>query len=221
MTNLTIVIPAKNESESLPTVLDYFSNKNYKVCVVLEKSDIKTIDSIKNKKCKIVYQTKKGFGNALCEGINQSDTKYFCIFNADGSMRIEEIDLMLDKISKSNDDIIFASRYEKDGKSDDDTFVTFMGNKIFTLIGKIFFSLTISDILYTFVLGKTEKVKNLNLKQDDFRFCVELPIKAKRNNYIISSISAHEKKRIAGRKKVNAIKDGFLIFVCLVSLYFN
>ena len=145
MTNLTIVIPAKYESESLPIVLDQFIgksydvcvvlekyeseslpivlsqfiNKNYEILVVLEKSDLKTIDAIKDKNCKIIYQTKKGFGNALIEGINNSKTDFFCIFNADGSMEINEIDLMLKKIKNSNCDIIFASRYEKNSKSDE------------------------------------------------------------------------------------------------------
>lgn len=221
MTNLTIVIPAKYESESLPTVLSQFINKNYEILVVLEKSDFKTIEAIKNKNCKIIYQTKKGFGNALIEGINNSKTEFFCIFNADGSMEINEIDLMLEKIKNSNCDIIFASRYEKNSKSDDDTIVTWLGNKVFTLLGRIFFSLSISDILYTFVLGKTNKVKDLDLKQDDFRFCVELPIKAKKNNYSLCTSVAHEKRRIAGRKKVNAFKDGFLILSQMVYLFFN
>ena len=220
MKNLTIVIPAKNEAESLPTVLDQFVNKDFEVFVVLEKTDTETIKSIENKNCKIIYQTKKGFGNALIEGINKSETDYFCIFNADGSMEINEIDVMLKKISNNNYDLIFASRYEKGAKSDDDTFVTLIGNKIFTLIGKIFFSLPISDILYTFVLGKTNKVKELNLIQNDFRFCVELPIKAKKNKYLLTTIVSHEKSRIAGKKKVNAFKDGFLILKEMIRLFF-
>ena len=220
MKKLTIVIPAKNEAESLPTVLDQFVNKDFEIFVVLEKTDTETIKSIENKNCKIIYQTKKGFGNALIEGINQSETDYFCIFNADGSMEINEVDIMLKKISNNNYDLIFASRYEKGAKSDDDTFITLIGNKIFTLIGKIFFSLPISDILYTFVLGKTNKVKELNLIQNDFRFCVELPIKAKKNNYLLTTIVSHEKSRIAGKKKVNAFKDGFLILKEMIRLFF-
>jgi len=220
MKNLTIVIPAKNEAESLPTVLDQLVDKDFEIFVVLEKKDTETIKSIENKNCKIIYQTKKGFGNALIEGISQTKTDYFCIFNADGSMEVNEIDIMLNKISNSNYDLIFASRYEKGAKSDDDTFVTLIGNKIFTLIGKIFFSLPISDILYTFVLGKTNKVNELNLKQNDFRFCVELPIKAKKNKYLLSTIVSHEKSRIAGKKKVNAFKDGFLILKEMISLFF-
>ncbi len=220
MKNLTIVIPAKNEAESLPTVLDQFVNKDFEIFVVLEKTDTETIKSIENKNCKIIYQTKKGFGNALIEGISQTKTDYFCIFNADGSMEINEIDVMLKKISNSNYDLIFASRYEKGAKSDDDTFITLMGNKIFTLIGKIFFSLPITDILYTFVLGKTDKVNKLNLIQNDFRFCVELPIKAKKNKYFLTTIVSHEKSRIAGKKKVNAFKDGFLILKEMIKLFF-
>ena len=164
MTNLTIVIPAKNEAESLPIVLDRFIHKNYKVCVVLEESDLKTIKAIENKNCDLVFQSKKGFGNALREGIDQSDTEYFCIFNADGSMEIEEIDLMLQKIEKTNDDIIFASRYEKDGKSDDDTIVTWIGNKIFTFITRYLLQIKLSDILFTYVVCNVEKFNYLNLK---------------------------------------------------------
>ena len=37
--------------------------------------------------------------------------------------------------------------------------------------------------LYTFVMGKTDKAKILSLDKSDFGFCVELPIKAKRNNF--------------------------------------
>ena len=221
MNNLTIVIPAKYESESLPVVLDQFIDKSYEVCVVLEKSDTETINSIREKNCRIVYQSKKGFGNALIEGIISSQTEYFCIFNADGSMEINEIDIMLEKISNSDCDIIFASRYEKNSKSDDDTIVTWIGNKVFTLIGKIFFSLNITDILYTFVLGKTKEVKELNLNQNDFRFCVELPIKAKKKGLNLCTITAHEKKRIAGKKKVNAFRDGFLILSHMLFLFFN
>ena len=81
--------------------------------------------------------------------------------------------------------------------------------------------LYITDILYTFVLGKTKEVKELNLNQNDFRFCVELPIKAKKKGLNLCTITAHEKKRIAGKKKVNALKDGFLISIEILNLFFK
>ena len=128
---------------------------------------------------------------------------------------------MYKKMKDDSLDILFASRYLKNASSEDDTLITFVGNKIFTLMGKILFSLPISDILYTFVIGNTKKVSSLNLKQKNFTLCVELPIIAKKNNLKISDISSNEKSRIGGVKKVNELKDGFLILLHMIKLFFK
>ena len=121
----------------------------------------------------------------------------------------------------SQADFIFSTRYSHNGSTEDDTFLTYLGNQIFSLIGNIFFKLNITDILYTFVLGKTGSFKSLNLKYTDFRFCVELPIKAKRANYRICTSKSYERARLAGKKKVNAFKDGLKILFSMVKLFFK
>ena len=106
MDNLTLIIPAKNEKECLPTVLEELKRYNLIIHVILEESDRKTIDAISEYNCKIIYQNQKGYGDALIEGINSVLTKYFCIFNADGSFDPKELKLMLEKINKDNYDFI-------------------------------------------------------------------------------------------------------------------
>tara|TARA_B100000767_G_C19767547_1_gene538327 strand:+ start:2153 stop:2818 length:666 start_codon:yes stop_codon:yes gene_type:complete len=221
MDNLTLIIPAKNESESLPKVLNELINYNLKTIVILEKKDLKTIDSIKNFNCKILYQVNKGYGDALILGINNVETQFFCIFNADGSFDPKELNQMYTQANNFGADFVFGSRYMNSASSEDDTLITFVGNKIFSMIGKIFFSLPISDILYTYVLGSTEKAKKLNLKQKSFSFCVELPIYAKRSQNNLISTPANERARIAGVKKVNAFKDGFLILISMIKIFFK
>ena len=221
MNELTLIIPAKNEKECLPTVLDELKRYNLNIHVILEESDRNTIESISEYNCKIIYQNQRGYGDALIEGINSVKSKYFCIFNADGSFDPKELYLMLEKIEKNNYDFIFGSRYEQNSGSDDDTIITKIGNYIFTKIGNFFFNIKITDILYTYVLGNTEQAKKLNLKQKDFRFCVELPIKAQKQNMKLSTINCYERKRIAGEKKVNAFKDGYLILSQMIKLYFK
>ena len=44
MKNLTLVIPAKNEKESLPLVLDELEKYKLKIIIVLESNDIDTIN---------------------------------------------------------------------------------------------------------------------------------------------------------------------------------
>ena len=221
MPELTLIIPAKNESESLPIVLDEIKNYDVNIKVLLQKDDIETINSIKNFNCEIIHQINRGYGDALIHGINLTNTKYFCIFNADGSFDPLELKKMLSKINEKNYDFIFGSRYQRDSGSDDDTIITLVGNFIFTKIGSIFFKLPITDILYTFVLGKTDSAKKLDLVQKDFSFCVELPIKAIRKKMNVSSISSYERERLAGLKKVNAFKDGFLILKYMIYLFFK
>ena len=125
------------------------------------------------------------------------------------------------KAAEAPIDFIFASRYLAGSSSEDDTIVTWMGNKIFSLLGNIFFSLNISDILYTYVMGNTQKANSLNLKKKDLSLCVELPIKAKRAGFNLIDIKANERERIAGKKKVNAFKDGALILFEMIRLFFN
>ncbi len=219
--NLTLVIPAKNESESLPAVLSELKKFKIKKHIILEKKDKKTIKSIKKFDCKIIVQKNKGYGDALIQGIKSVNTNFFCIFNADGSFNPNEIKVMLNKIKKNNIDFVFGTRYEKNCGSDDDTFVTLLGNFIFTKIGNLFFGLNITDILYTYVLGKTKRVRSLNLKFKDFRFCIELPIKAKRRGFKLVNSKSYERSRIGGKKKVNALKDGFLILTGMIKLFFK
>ena len=194
-----------------------------KKLIVLEKNDIATINSSKNfSDIELLYQKEKGYGAALREGINESETDYFCIINADGSMNPIILKNMMNIIKNQNLDFLFASRYEKPGGgSDDDNIVTLIGNYFFTKVGNIFFSLNITDILYTFVLGKTSSFNDLNLVSNDFTLCVEFPIKAKKNGYNLGTIPAYERVRIGGKKKVNAFKDGFLILVKMIKLFFK
>ena len=221
MHNLTLIIPAKHEAESLPIVLDELQKYNYNINIILHPTDVNTIKALKNYNINIIYQKNKGYGDALIQGINSCKTKYFCIFNADGSFDPSEIEKMYNTINAKKLDFIFASRYQSKSGSEDDTIITLIGNYIFTYIGKIFFKLNITDILYTFVIGKTKEALMLNLTKKNFSFCVELPIKAKKMKMKLGSTNSYERKRIAGKKKVNAFKDGFLILKYMIGLYFK
>ena len=219
MRDLTLIIPAKKEVVSLPVFLKEIKNYKCKKFIVLEKEDLETKKAInKIKNIKIIEQINNGFGNALIEGINSVRTKYCCIINADGSMNPKYLDEMR-KLCE-NKDFVFASRYQKPGGgSDDDDSITFIGNYFFTIASNFLFNLKISDILFTYILGKTSSFKNLKLKNFDFRICVEIPITAKLQNMNYSCLPSYERIRIGGIKKVHALKDGLLILTEIVKYF--
>ena len=59
MNNITLIIPAKYEKESLPSVLLELKKYALNTIVILEANDHETIESIKNFDCTIIHQKKK------------------------------------------------------------------------------------------------------------------------------------------------------------------
>ena len=218
MKEITLVIPAKDEAECLPRVLDELKNFDCKKIIIIPETDLNTRNSIKNFDCKIITQKDGGFGRALIQGIKEVETNFLCIFNADGSFDPQYLKNMYNELL-NNCDFVFNSRYENSGGSDDDTFLTLVGNRIFTFICNLLFRLNISDVLFTYVMGKTLAFKSLDLKRKDFRFCIELPVLAKFKKYKFISKPSYERSRLSGRKKVNELKDGFLILLCIFKMF--
>ena len=220
MQNLTLVIPAKFESTTLHHVLKEIEDLKFecKKIVVVPEYDKETIESIKEFDCKISIQKGEGFGNALIQGLNESETEYSCIFNADGSFDPKYLPMMMKKFDQDFD-FIFNTRYVKPGGSEDDTIITKIGNYFFTFLCNFLFKLNISDVLFTYVMGKSKAFKELNLINNDFTFCIELPFKAKINSFKITDFPSFERSRISGKKKVNEFKDGFLILISILRLF--
>ena len=68
MHDLTLVIPAKNEKESLPKVLQELKSFNLEILIVLEESDRDTINSISDYDCRLVFQKNKGLWRCINHG---------------------------------------------------------------------------------------------------------------------------------------------------------
>ena len=126
---------------------------------------------------------------------------------------------MIEKSKRS--DFVFGSRYKKKGSSEDDDIVTFVGNSIFTFLSKFFLKIKLSDILYTYVLCNVKKFNKINFTRKDFTFCIELPYQVKINNFSYTEIAMKERKRWGGKKKVNVLKDGFLILLEIIRSFFK
>ena len=219
MKYISLIIPAKNESLSLGEVLKEL--KKYKlvneIIVVVDTEEDDSIKICRDNKCKYFIQKKKGYGSAIIEGFKIASNEFGCIFNADFSFDPKYLNTMLNMTT--NYDFIFGSRYLKNASSDDDDFITFIGNKCFSFFSRFFLRIKISDILYTYVLCNVKKFNNLNLKSEDFRFCIELPFKVSQSNSLYCDLEMHERSRFAGKKNVNVLIDGFLILLEIITSF--
>ena len=220
MDKISLIIPCKNEVESLSAVLEEIKDNKFvnEIIIVVDSELDNSIPITKKFNCKLIVQKSKGYGSAIIEGFKNAKNEFGCIYNADHSFDpIYFSDLV--RISKSYD-FIFGSRYKGSGGSDDDTIITFIGNKMFTFITRFILGIKLSDILYTYVLCNVDKFNNLNLKNNDFKLCIELPVKVKKNKHSYIDLEMFERKRFDGKKKVNIIKDGLLISYEIIKSFF-
>ena len=180
MEKISLIIPCKNEVESLGAVLEEVKDNKFvdEIIVVVDSDTDNSIPITKKYNCKLIVQKNKGYGSAIVEGFKNAKNNFGCIYNADHSFDPKYFDELI-TLSKNND-FIFGSRYKGSGGSDDDNIVTFIGNKIFTFITRFILGIKLSDILYTYVLCNVDKFNNLNLKNKDFKLCIELPVKVKK-----------------------------------------
>ncbi len=213
---ISLIIPAKNEVESLETVLLEVKNNNLigEIIVIVDSELDNSVAIAKKFNCKLVIQKNNGYGSAIIEGFKNANNEFGCIFNADHSFDPKYLDGLVKESEKN--DFVFGTRYNILSGSDDDTIVTLIGNKIFSFITNKILKIKLTDILFTYVLCNVEKFNKLNLKNHDFKLCIELPAKVKQNNFLYSEIPIFERKRYGGKKKVNAIKDGFLILIEII-----
>ena len=224
MNDLTLIIPAKNEIESIDIVLDEIIHfdKNLKILIVVDDVDDNTFQSKYSKEnlfknISFIVSKYPSYSGAVRYGVEKSSTKFCCIFNADGSFLPSSLKDMYGQIFKY--DFVYCSRYKKNGSSDDDTILTYVGNKIFTLMGKILFNVKITDILYSYVMFNRQKFISLNLTSKKFNLALELPIKNAIYKSKYTDVSSHERKRFKGQKKVREFQDGFQLLIFMLNMF--
>lgn len=220
---LSVVIPARNEVESLPMMLQEISKTPDidKVLIVDGHSTDGSADRVRELGFDVVPQRGRGYGMGVITGIEQAETDLVTFMDADGSYDPAALARMRDLVENENYDIVFCSRYLPASGSDDDTLIRFIGNMFFTKSVRILFGVKLTDILFFYALGRREVFENLGLQCADFSLCIEVPIKAQRLGYSYTEIPSRERPRVAGVSKVNAFWDGFRILGALLKLRFT
>ena len=220
--NISIIIPAKNEEQSLPLMLRELPIDIIKEIIIVDgHSNDQTIDVVEKlqiQEVQIIQQTGKGYGNAINEGTKKVTGDFIVFMDADGSYNPKSLVEIMTKIETHSLDVCFCSRYLLGAGSDDDTMIRYIGNKIFSFLLKYVHGVKISDALFLYCMVRRNALERLKMTSNGFSFCVEFPIRVHNIGLKYTEIPSFERKRFAGKSKVNAFVDGFLIAMTIFKL---
>jgi glycosyltransferase involved in cell wall biosynthesis len=219
---ISVIIPARNERESLPAVLSELPrDRLHEILVVDGHSTDGTPEVVRAAGVKVVTQKGRGYGAGVVTGMKTAQGDLMTFMDADGSYDPEAIFRMQSLIENEGYDIVFCSRYRPESGSDDDTIIRLTGNMIFTALLRLMFGVKLSDALFFYALAKREVYQSIEWKSSDFALCVEIPIKVHRAGYRYTEIPSRERPRIGGDSKVNAFTDGFSILWAMIKMKFS
>ena len=117
---LSIIVPVRNETDSLEDIFNYFTKnlleKDYEVLIINDFSEddtlIKAEQLIKGKEnFKVFNNKKKGLGGAINTGILNSSGNFVTIMMADRSDDIEDLKKYYKLIKFENLDAILGSSF--------------------------------------------------------------------------------------------------------------
>lgn len=211
MNKISIIVITLNEVHSIADVLNEIpSSVADEVLVVDGYSTDGTVELVKKMGYPVIFQEGVGYGAAFSTGVKYSRGDVLVLMDSDGSHNPKDIPLLLEKISTGYD-VALGSRYLIGSRSYDDTLIRYIGNKLFTFLTNRIHRMNISDSLYMFVAAKRKVFDSIELKSKDFGYCVEFPIKAYKAGFKFAEVPSSERKRIAGKSRVNAFWDGLKI----------
>lgn len=201
--DISIVMPCLNEAASLPHCLNkafYFLQTNALAGEVIVVDNGSTDDSAavaQQSGARLIAEKKKGYGAAIMAGATAARGKYIIIGDADDSYDFSKLLPFVELLRKGND-LVVGNRFKGGIRKNAMPFLhQYVGNPVLSYIGKIFFSVPISDFHCGLRAITKESFKGLNLQTTGMEFASEMIVKAALHGLTITEtpIVLHPDKR--------------------------
>jgi hypothetical protein len=168
----------------------------------------------------LLEKDKVGKGHALRLAFDSMNVDYYLCIDADGSMKPDELNLLVDKL-KNGYGLVKGSRSLPGGGSEDLTFVRYLGNKAFVKMVNILYGAKYTDMCYGLFGLDRDSLEKMNLEADGFDFETELCVLAAKHKVDVSEIPSMELSRSNGHGKLRTFTDGRKILSTIVRLLNN
>ncbi len=214
---VSLIIPTLNEADCIAKTLSEIPSEVVDEVIVVDgHSQDGTAEIVRQRGYKVILQKSKGYGAAFAEGVETASGDIIVLMDADGSHNPADIIKLVEKVNEGYD-YVMAIRYAPGSRSHDDTRIRHIGNMFFTFLVNLIYKIYIADALYLFTAVRKDKFHLIAPKSLGFEYCVEILIRAHQQGMRICQVPSVERKRVAGKSKVNAFLDGWKILKTILT----
>ncbi len=213
-------MPTLNEIEGLRQVVPKLDRALFDDILVLDGGSTDgTFEYAQSKGLHVERQKRKGLGNGVFDAVSEMKTDYVIEFSPDGNCLVERLPELVGKIRQGYD-LVVVSRYLPPAKSYDDTFITGIGNFMFSRMFRLLGGFPITDVLGIYRGYRCDIVRSY-----DFEHYLIGPVFEPLvsgicavNGLRMSEIAGDEPSRVGGYSKNLIIYNGLCILLMFIRL---
>lgn len=229
---LSIVIPARNEAEALPSTVEHLhlelrlNNINHEIVVVDDGSNDETWAVLKDIQQRIPEvqplqnEGLHGFGRAIMAGLRGSKGDAIVIMMADESDDVRDV-VRYWQILNEGWDCVFGSRFMRGGGVIDYPKVKYLINRIANFFIRRLFGIQLNDTTNAFKAYRRTVIQGCEpLISPHFNLTVELPLKAIVRGYswTVMPITWRNRRYGIAKLKIKEMGSRYLFIVMYVWL---
>ena len=213
MKKVSVIIPAKDEEETLGSVLDDLNKTiadmpkyDFEVICVDDHSADATATIARSFGARVVENTRKpGKGMELRTGFESANGDVLVMLDADYSHRAEDLPRMLDALTEGVG-LVIGSRVV--GGSEEYTHIRALGNVFLSATLGLCTRRYLSDALNGFKVFRRDVFTDFRYTSKAFEIEIEIIANTMRKGYRIAEVQSHERARAGGEMKSRVVRHG-------------
>lgn len=223
---VAVVIPCYNEAEGIAQVVAEFpygylgqESIQLKVYVVDNNSSDETAAVARAAGAEVVYEPKKGKGNALRTGFRSvpDDTDYVVMLDGDATYSPAEVLRVIEPLRSDFCDVVVGSRLGGHIQAAAMSRFNRVGNRLFTGAVRLLYGANVTDVLTGYFAWKKAVLDELepHIHSPGFAIEMEMITKMARLGYRMTSVPISYHPR-SGESSLHPLQDGYRILSMLL-----
>jgi len=189
--DLTVLIPTLNEAGAIGQLIDELKSRDYNILVVDGRSTDGTVEIVRSRGIKLIFQEGKGKADALRTGIKFVKTPYLLVMDGDYTYDPDDIEKFL---NTEFDEIIGVRKRDNMKKSH------IFGNWLITKVFNVLFGTGLRDVCSGMYLLRTEVAREVEFRSKGFSVEVEIAAHIASTGGRIGEVEINYRKRIGDPK---------------------
>jgi glycosyltransferase involved in cell wall biosynthesis len=214
---VTVVIPTLNESGNIAAVIRTVEKElryPYEIIIVDGGSTDGTLDIVKDRNCKLIIETRRGYGLALRLGMKEAKGNIIVMVDGDGTYELKHINILLDRLTSKDAELCLVTRmYDPNNAMG---MMNFVGNKVITFCFNMLYKQNLSDSQSGYRAISKKAINEVEFEEDDMAYATEMLVKFSQKKFKMVEIPTIYKERKYGKPKLRRFKSGIEIFTTML-----